>query len=406
MRILIVTSSLDDGGVARIVSDMTLLLPSDWEFDLLLSHTDDIRYDYRGEIIPLHLKEPGDRKNLLYVIRAFIRRFRTLKKLKKSGQYDICLSFMDTGNAVNILTGRKYCKTMIAIENYMSLKSKYDRKYRYIVDPTIRLLYNKADRIIVCSDEGAKDLEENYGIDPKLMERIYCSVDTGEIEKTIRESKIPDLDRAWIDPDRTVLTAGRLTLQKGQWHLIRAFKQVVEFIPDAKLVIFGDGELKSYFLQMIDEYGLQSNVTIHGYTNILPKYIDSSAVFTMPSLYEGFPTALLMALACGTACVVSDFVSGAREQLAPGYDTPIAHYHQGEYGIISAELDAEKPSVSEPLSDSEKDLADALVYILDNKEKREYYAKQAKLRSADFDSHIICDQWRDSMLRLSVGEQS
>lgn len=45
-------------------------------------------------------------------------------------------------------------------------------------------------------------------------------------------------------PVHSVTTMGRLDSQKGQWHLIRAFKKVISDIPDAQLYILGEGGLE------------------------------------------------------------------------------------------------------------------------------------------------------------------
>ncbi len=395
MKILIITSSLDDGGVARIVSEMTLLLPQDWQFDILLVHSEDIRYKYNGRIIGLGIKEPKSRTNLLYAMKVFVKRFKVLKELKDNNNYDVCISFMDSSNVCNILTGNKKCKTLAVVENYMSQQAKYDWKYRYIVNPMIKLFYNKADKVVACSNESCDDLAQNYGIKRDKLQRIYCSIDTKSIEDVCNTSEIPSEDKDWFSKDRTILTAGRLCMQKGQWHLVRAFDKVVKTVPDAKLVIFGDGELKDYLNKLISDYGLEKNVIIHKYTNILPAYISNSAAFVMPSLFEGFPTAMLMAFSCGTACIASDFVSGAREQLAPECKDPIKGFYCGGYGILTMPLDEKKLSAEEPLLEEENSLADALISVLTDEKTRSKYSDLAKKRSLDFDSIKIYDEWKE-----------
>ena len=394
MKVLFVTSSLDDGGVARIVSELTLLLPKDWDFDLLLVHADDIRYQYRGNIIGLGIKEPKSRLNLGYAIKVFFKKRKKLKELKKTERYDACISFMDSSNVCNILTGNKYCKTIVVVENCMSQMAKYDWKYRWIVNPLIKLFYNKADLVVPCSDESCKDLIDNYGIKKEKIKRIYCSIDIEGIERSVKNDQIPENERKWFDKEATIITAGRLCEQKGHWHLIRAFSEVVKTIPKAKLVIFGEGELKDYLVRQIAEYKLDQSVLIHEYTRMLPAYISESAVFAMPSLFEGFPTVTLMAMACGTACAASDFVSGAKEQFAPECGETIIGVYKGSFGILSPALDEKKPGPDEQLTKSEESLAKALIELLEDSDLRYRYAQKAELRSKDFDSVTICEEWR------------
>lgn len=107
-----------------------------------------------------------------------------------------------------------------------------------------------------------------------------------------------------------------------------------------------------------------------------------------------------MAFSCGTACVVSDFVSGAREQLAPGCTGPIKEYHLGENGLITMPLDEKKLSPSEALLEEEESLADALIAILSDEKLRAKYGELSKIRSMDFDSNKIYEEWKEVILEV------
>ncbi len=400
LKVLLITSSLDDGGVARIVSEMTLFLPDDWTFDIMLVHSDDIRYPYRGNIIDLGIKEPKSRTGLLYAAKVFLKRYRLLRKIKKENSYDVCVSFMDSSNVCNILSGNKYCKTVAVVENHMTQQAKYDWKYRIIVGPLIKLFYNRADRVIACSDESCMDLIKNYGVKKDKLDRIYCSLDMKSIEEKGHKDSIPNEESKWFSDGKTVVTAGRLCKQKGQWHLVRAFGKVVKTIPDAKLVIFGEGDLKDYLIGLIRYHKLEDSVLIHEYTKILPSYITKSAIYAMPSLYEGFPTAMLMAMACGAPCVASDFISGAREQLSPGYDGEIQGYYMGEYGVLCEALDGEILNSDAELTSGEDGLADAIIELLSNDNLRSHYSHKALERCKIFDSVKIYDEWKDQIQKI------
>jgi glycosyltransferase involved in cell wall biosynthesis len=58
----------------------------------------------------------------------------------------------------------------------------------------------------------------------------------------------------------TLITAERLTKQKGQWYLIRVFKALKEKHKDLKLVILGEGELKEYLVKLSEELRLKTYV--------------------------------------------------------------------------------------------------------------------------------------------------
>lgn len=391
-KLLMICSTLNTGGAPKIISNLTMHFPKEWKVDILLNSDDDIEFPYKGNIISLNIKEPKSRTSFKYQGEVFIKRIRALRKLKSTNSYDACISFMDSANIVNILTGNKYCKTIINIVNNMSAQGIYEPLYKYLINPLGKFLYNRSDRIVALSQEVKDDMINNFKIEPDKIVSIYCSIDLDDIN--MKASKeILEEDRGWFDKEKTIVTAGRMERQKGQWHLIRAFSEVVKEIPDAKLVIFGEGSLKKYLEKLVKSYHIEDNTLFAGFTNQLNTYIAHSAIFVFPSIYEGFGTALQEALACNIPCVSSDYMSGGREQLAPNFDGKIEGYIRGEYGIVVEKLSKEMKDASVPLDNSEQAMADAIIELLRSKKTRESYAQKAKERSKDYDIHCICNQW-------------
>lgn len=391
-RILLICSALDGGGAARIISNLTTHLPQDWEIDILLNTDQNIQFPFRGRIISLNISDSKSRTAFSYQGKVFIRRMKALFKLKKQNHYTACISYMDSANIANLLTGNRYCEVILNIVNNMSAQQSNEPIYRWLISPMIRLLYNRADKIIALSEEVKEDMIQNFGLKRSKMFSSYCSIDIHDIESKIAQS-ISDERADWFLKDKTVVTAGRLEKQKGQWHLIRAFSEVVRQIPDVKLVIFGTGGLQDYFEQLISDYKMQNNVLLYGFNNNLDYYIAKSAIFVFPSLYEGFGTALQEALACDVPCIATDYVSGAREQLAPNYKGEIRGRLKAEYGIIVERCSEKMYNASEPLDHNEKELAAAMIELLQSEELRRAYARKAKERSRIYDIEEICKQW-------------
>lgn len=392
MKIAIFISALDDGGAARIVSNITRHLSSQYDVDIILNNSDKVSFPYKGRIVSLDIPNANNRESIIYQIRAFFRRVKKLKNLKIQNEYACCISYMDSANLVNILTAVKGCKTIINVVNNMSASAKYNWKYRYIVNPVIKLFYNKSDLILALSDDVKNDLIANYKLVEDKVKVSYCSIILDDIDKLI-SSYYDEIDSEWFDKNNTIITAGRLTKQKGQWHLIRAFSRVLQFVPSAKLCIFGNGELEEYLKKLIKGYGIEKNVKLYGFNNMLDAYISHSAIFCFPSLYEGFGTALQEALACDVACVSTDYDSGAREQLAPERKTSIKGCYKGKYGIVTEKCSERMPSFDEELERQEIILADALVEMLKNEKARNYYAKMARTRSKEYDIEKIVNLW-------------
>ena len=397
MKLAIIISTLDGGGAAAIVSQITSNLTKEYDIDIIVNSKRNIRYPYKGRIVDLGINRiPSDTSNIFFQIRVFVKRIVEISRLKKSNRYDVCISYMDSANVVNILTRHSYkkCRTILNVVHNMSALAKSNRKYKYIVSPLIKTLYNKADAIIAQTHDIKRDLA-GFGVSERQIFVNYSAVDIKRIDETIsdRFKQNDEFALRWIDKDKTVITAGRFTVQKGHWHLIRAFRKVVDCIPDAKLVIFGNGGLKDYYLDLIRSYQLEDNVSLHDFDPDYVWYISHSAVFCFPSLHEGLGMALQDAMACNVACIAADYESGARELLTSGYDGQIEDIYNGDSGIITRTLNCCLYDTNIALDKAEECLAKAIVDLLQDKELRRELAIKARKKAESYDLKVIVDNW-------------
>lgn len=390
-KLLIVSSSLDTGGAQKMISNITMALPKDWKADILLNSDQNIQFPYRGRILSLNVSEPKSRMSLVYQARVLVRRLCVLKKIKKNNHYQACISLLDSANVANILSGSKYCKTIITVVCNMSQEKKI-KKIRFLVFPMVRMFYNHANRIVVQNQDILDDLTEHFGIRRDKCHIIYNGIDTASVMQKSRE-QIGEDEKIWFSRERTIISAGRLSYAKGQWHLIRAFHHVRQRIPDAKLVIYGEGELKDYLNRLIEDYGMTDAAVIKAFDTELDKYIGSSAVFAFPSMVEGMPTVLLEALASGTMTVVTDFVSGAREILDYPKEEQVTDITWTRYGVITPLCSGVMRTAKEPLEAQEVLLAEALIKCLEDQEIREKYSRMGQARSQCFDMSTIIQEW-------------
>lgn len=114
--------------------------------------------------------------------------------------------------------------------------------------------------------------------------------------------------------DRLVVCVGRLCPQKGQDLLLRAWPEVTARLPDARLVLVGDGPDRDRLLRDAPE-----GVLFAGATRDAVPWYRAADVVVQPSRWEGMALAPLEAMACGRPVVMTD-VDGARESLPPGQE--------------------------------------------------------------------------------------
>ncbi|WP_217127719.1 glycosyltransferase family 4 protein [Streptomyces sp. AC558_RSS880] len=113
-----------------------------------------------------------------------------------------------------------------------------------------------------------------------------------------------------------VVCVGRLCRQKGQDVLLRAWSAVLLRVPDARLVLVGDGPDRDRL-----RAAAPGSVLFAGAVADASPWYQAADLVVLPSRWEGMALAPLEAMACGRPVVVTD-VDGARESLPPSFAAP------------------------------------------------------------------------------------
>jgi len=110
---------------------------------------------------------------------------------------------------------------------------------------------------------------------------------------------------------------GRLEEQKGQRYLLAALPELSREIQDLAVVLVGEGRAQEALKQQAQGLGVSHLVRFLGTRRDLPRVFRAMDLFVQPSLWEGLPLALLMAMGSGLP-VVGARVSGVMEVIADG----------------------------------------------------------------------------------------
>lgn len=393
-KILFVIPYLCDGGAERALSNITTHFPEDYDIDILVNSDKQVDYEYRGNIISMGIDSEKKVDSVWFQLKVLLKRIRKLRKIKEENNYIACISFMDSANIANILTKRKQIKTIVSIR--MSLSNVQSKAYRYIINPLVKILYNRAEAIVIPSQELAIELINDFHLNRDKVVTIENGYDIYQIEKLADEPL--NFEENEIIGNRPFLfTAGRLSEPKRQWHLIRAMHRVTEEFPDVLLYIAGSGELKDYLNSLIDAYHLEKNVKLIGNTKNVFMYEKRADIFVFPSGWEGFPNALVEALCVGTPCIATDFKTGAREILAPELlknHIELSSVNRCSYGVVTPICSGNKYSADKPLEESEFLLADAIIELLKDDDLRENYRNRSIERGRYFGIDEAIKKWR------------
>jgi len=101
---------------------------------------------------------------------------------------------------------------------------------------------------------------------------------------------------------------GRFTYAKNHKFLLNVFESIVGKIPDAKLVLIGDGELHDEIINIINEKQLTDKVVLVGQVTDPWEYYCLADVVVMPSIFEGLPLTTVESQIAGVPVVVSEAI--------------------------------------------------------------------------------------------------
>jgi glycosyltransferase involved in cell wall biosynthesis len=242
-----------------------------------------------------------------------------LRGYLKNERPDVLISFLDHANLAALLAGLTTTgKTKIAVTShiYLSVALKRLGVFKHLgLSLLLRLLYRQADVIVAVSRSAALDLAKVTGLPAERIKVIFNPVIAlhapDEAQKPVTHPWLQNRDVP------VILAVGRLTEQKNHEHLIRAFALVrKQFV--ARLVILGEGELRSQLQFLIHELKLEDTVDMPGYVADPLSYMSRVAVVALSSKWEALPTVLIEALSMGVPVVSTDCPSGPREILNNG----------------------------------------------------------------------------------------
>lgn len=383
-KIAIIIQNLNGGGAERTAANLSLYFSEKYEVHLIVFDGRVINYPHGGM---LHDLKVYPSKSKVQKAINVIRRVIKTSLLKRKYGIEATISLMEESNIVNLLSNSGD-KKITSIRNFES-KSSYNSFFEKIVMSLVR---HKSDCVVALSKGVEDDLVDNCGIPKDIVTTIYNPCD-GEL---LREKAKKHADDAKKMVEYSVSTMGRLTNQKGQWHLICAFKKVVEEIPEAKLYIFGQGILEEKLKKLASDLDIANNVEFMGFVEAPHAYIANSKAFVFPSLYEGLGNVLLEAMACGVACVATDCYSGPREVMAPGTKVMenLDDIECADYGILVSVGDKEHFNEIDPLTKAEEQLAKAIVVLLTDAKKRKKYEMKALERAKAFSPDAVMAEWK------------
>lgn len=364
-RVLFVIHSLSSGGAERVLSRLLCSLADGTGVGAYQVALLDPRITYPvPDGVQVHvLGTPGT--SLAGKLVAQLRAFVDLVGLVHRERPDAVVSFMPRSNALNLL-GKRWSKQWprVIVSERTVVGRNYRGPERLLVRGLIRWCYGSADKVIAVA-RGVADELRQLGVP---SDRIVVIPNPVLPEELAAQAGRAGPHPAAVGAAPLVVAVGRLSREKGYTVLLRALAMLAPKWP-VRLIVFGEGPQAEELATEAESLGIQDRVTWAGFDpNPFPT-VARADVFVLPSLWEGFPNALLEAMALGRPVVASDCEWGPRELLVGG-----------SYGLLVPPGDADA-------------LAGALERLFADEPMRNAYGERARARAGEYDLPTIAGRY-------------
>ena len=315
-RVLILIPNLFYGGAQNSLLILFDYLRCDSRYQVIVSSfTDESNQimklgiaNLNSSYIPLSFKTSN---NIIFKIWQFIVRYFSLKKIKRSKNVDITVSFLETANYLNVITR---CRDKVVISSRATAIHDQDITgvLGYIRKRILMpIIYRRSDQIVAISKGIRDELIQHMKIKSRKIKVIYNSFDISRIREL---SKVKGVKGSVSIP--VIAFHGRLHPQKGIMEFLHVFKSLMDKI-SVRLIVVGDGPLLGSVIDFCESNEIRSctdyadldsgyQVCLTGYIREPYDILANSTVYILPSHYEGFGRSLVEAMACGLPVLAAD----------------------------------------------------------------------------------------------------
>lgn len=352
MKTVYVINSLEGGGAERVFVELVSSVSSE---ESVVGGVDVVLLDNKDDVYTLPDSVNVHRIGLNFGLPLIspLLQFLSFLKLIVSLKPDVLIGFLTRANVMCVFAAKLTGKRAVISERSNTVGRLRGRlaavKRRFVA-----FAYHRADLVVAVSKGVARCLINDIGIPQSKVAILSNPVNPGHITTLANESLL-DGD----ENDKRLVAMGRLVKSKGFDDLIRAYHRSGL---QCGLTILGEGPERANLQTLVQE--LSVDVELPGFVANPYSYIKSANMFILSSHLEGFPNALLEAMALSRPLIATNCQDGPSEILQHEDAIPKGEFVRTPYGLMVNVADV--PA-----------LANALVFLFNNRELQRELGQQA-----------------------------
>lgn len=251
---------------------------------------------------------------------------RHLSALLAEGEYGLLNNHLQAHAALGVLSAPASVPVVTSFHNTtfpaqaFGVRRSLARAREIYVDANLRYSIRHSAVVTGCSMAVLSSVTQRA--QPRRAGVVYYGVKPGT-PAGAEERAAVRAEFGWLPDDHLVLHVGSFMPQKDHGAALDVFRQVLPRIPDARLLLVGDGELTAEVADMAADLIEKGLVAMPGLRSDVRRLMAAADVFLFPSRFEGFGLAALEANAVGLP-VVGTNIPGLDEAVVDG-ETAFLH---------------------------------------------------------------------------------
>lgn len=330
-KVLFLIPGLVGGGAERVMVTLANNLSTKYDVEILTLTSTDSFYNVSQAVKVEGIGCKVNKKNaftkLITRTKSAVKGFFGIRKAIKKKKPDVVIAFLNSVSQPLLLLktfSRMKCKVIVSERADPTARGFLSRWFE-------KNFFPKADVIVCQGKKAAEFFKEKHQGKIEIIPNPICA------------DAIPPLHIG--ERKKKIVGVGRITEQKNFSMLIDAFSKLDERFSDYKLEIYGAGHQEEVLKNKIADLGLSDRAFLMGAKKNVMFEIADASLYVMSSNFEGFPNALVEAMATGLPVISTDFPTGIANEIV-----------KEENGLVIPvkDTDALVGAIEEILSDKEK----------------------------------------------------